>query len=388
MLAVVLMLAWAFPLAAIQLVPTARLANLATAQHEFAYLSAFASPPFHLVNYVAPGLFHRSPLWRPLIWDLFHAMPEEHLPYVGLIPLFLACMTVVRELRRHSNVRLLVFLSIVTLLLSLGLYVPGFRLLIQLPGFSFFGCRRAVGSGNHASARVARGKGFDRWREWALPRPVAQTAVLSAVCWVVATLGIIELAPACTDKPGWPAVSRGFQSIFASLPWKGEPSFETVLGQARCALPDPRVPAGVSDAIVLRKSRYERIFLDQRARIYFRELGETAVLVLLIFLTAQVIEKGWSTTRTQQRMLLFLTVLDLWVLSRHRLIDVCALETACRAEPGACEPGTRAAGTRIADRRLRNMPMTAGLAPIAAYRTLDLPAAVGFADFELATPAR
>ena len=31
-------------------------------------------------------------------------------------------------------------------------------------------------------------------------------------------------------------------------------------------------------------------------------------------------------------------------------------------------------GSRIADRRLRNLPMCAGLAPISAYRTLDLPA--------------
>ena len=78
------------------------------ASANFEYLSGFASPPFHLVNYVAPGLFHRSPLWRPLVWDPFHAMPEEHLTYVGLVPLFLACMTVVRECRRDPNVRLLV----------------------------------------------------------------------------------------------------------------------------------------------------------------------------------------------------------------------------------------------------------------------------------------
>ena len=38
-----------------------------------------ASPttPFHLVNFVAPGLFHRSALWRPIVWDPFHTSPEE-----------------------------------------------------------------------------------------------------------------------------------------------------------------------------------------------------------------------------------------------------------------------------------------------------------------------
>ena len=85
-----LALAAVFPLAAVQLWPTARLAGLAASQRDFEYLSGFASTPFHLVNFVAPGLFHRSPLWRPLVWDPFHTSPEEHLAYIGLVPLFLA----------------------------------------------------------------------------------------------------------------------------------------------------------------------------------------------------------------------------------------------------------------------------------------------------------
>src|SRR6516225_3665085 len=90
-----------------------------SATGEYGYLSDFASPPFHLVNYLAPGLFHRSPLWGPLIWDPFHAMPEEHLTYVGLVPLLLACMASVREWHRDVGARLLAFLAVVTLLLSL-----------------------------------------------------------------------------------------------------------------------------------------------------------------------------------------------------------------------------------------------------------------------------
>ena len=95
-------LAWSsvFPLAALQLWPTARLARLAASQRDFEYLSGFAATPFHLVNYVAPGLFHRSPLWRPLVWDPFHTSPEEQLAYVGLVPLFLAVLAVVRGFRR------------------------------------------------------------------------------------------------------------------------------------------------------------------------------------------------------------------------------------------------------------------------------------------------
>src|SRR5262249_7460335 len=86
---IVLAVAAVFPMAALQLVPTARLAQLAGDQRHWEYLSGFAGSPFHLVNYVAPGLFHRSPLWRPLVWDPFHTSPEECLTYVGLVPLML-----------------------------------------------------------------------------------------------------------------------------------------------------------------------------------------------------------------------------------------------------------------------------------------------------------
>ena len=127
-----------FPLAALQVWPTARLASLAAAQRDFEYLSQFAATPWHLVNYIAPGLFHRSPLWRRLVWNPFQTSPEEQLGYIGLVPLFLAILVVWHEFRRDRSVRILAVLAGVTLILSLGPYVPGFRLLIKAPGFSFF----------------------------------------------------------------------------------------------------------------------------------------------------------------------------------------------------------------------------------------------------------
>ena len=92
-----------FPLAAIQLWPTARLAGLAGGQRDFEYLSGFASTPFHLVNYVAPGLFHRSPLWRPLVWDPFHTCPRSIWPTSGWFRCSWPCMAMVRELRRDAG---------------------------------------------------------------------------------------------------------------------------------------------------------------------------------------------------------------------------------------------------------------------------------------------
>ena len=72
-------------------------------QRDFDYLPGSPTTPLHLVNYVAPGLFHRSPLWRPLVWDPFHTSPEEQLAYVGLVPLFLALLAVVRETPSRSG---------------------------------------------------------------------------------------------------------------------------------------------------------------------------------------------------------------------------------------------------------------------------------------------
>jgi hypothetical protein len=369
-----LALAWAFLLAAMQLCPTARLAQLAAARSDFGYLSDFASPPFHLVNYVAPGLFHRSPLWRPLVWDPFHAMPEEHLAYVGIVPLFLACMTMVRQWRRDPVVRLLTILAGVTLMLSLGPYVPGFRYLITLPGFSFFRAPARWSVATALALALLAGKGFDRWPEWSRPGRALWRMAVFSIFWVGATLLIIELALLCTSKPPWPALARGFERIFSALPWPGEPNFETVMAGARRPLPDPRIASGVSQTILLRKSMQDRVFVDRRAWIYATEVGETAVLILLLLSLARLSEKKPQALGAVRGALLLLTFLDLWALGRHRLIDVAPWKPLVEQSPVLATLAREPRGTRIADRRLRNMPMSVGAAPISAYRTLDLPA--------------
>ncbi len=100
---------------------------MAEAGRDFEYLSGFAATPLHLISYVAPGLFHRSPLWRPLAWDPFHTSPEEHLAYVGLVPLFLALGAVARGWRRDPATRALAVVALATLVLSLGPTSPGSR---------------------------------------------------------------------------------------------------------------------------------------------------------------------------------------------------------------------------------------------------------------------
>ncbi len=375
-LVVLFAVAWAFPLAAIQLVPTARLAQLAGSQRGFGYLSDFASPPLHLVNYVAPGLFHRSPLWRPLVWDPFHAMPEEHLTYVGLVPLFLAWMTVVREWRRDVSVRLLAVLAGVTLFLSLGPYLPGFRSLIMVPGFNFFRAPSRWSLATALALALLAGKGFDCWTGWVRPGRSLSRLVVASFCWVGLTVGLIELALFSTGQPGWPDVARGFDKVFAALPWAREPSFATVLAQARRPLADARVGPGLSQTILVRKPAEERVFADQRTGIYVRELGESGALVILVLLAALMSERSWLAPQSVKRVFIVLTFLDLWILGRHRLIDLAPWKSLTQGSPVLERLAREPRGTRIADRRLRNLPMRAGLAPISAYRTLDLPVVV------------
>ncbi len=143
---------------------------------------------------------------------------------------------------------------------------------------------------------------------------------------------------------------------------------------ARKPLPDPRIASGLSQTILLRKSMEDRVFAEQRTWIYARELGETVVLILLLLLMARVSEKRPNGVGSVRGALLLLTLLDLWVLGRHRLIDVAPWKPLVEQSPVLATLAREPRGTRIVDHRMRNMPMIVGAAPISAYRTLDLPA--------------
>jgi hypothetical protein len=367
--AVLLCLAAVIPLAALQLWPTLQLAQLAAGQRDFEYLSGFASTPFHLVNYVAPGLFHRSPLWRPLVWDPFHAMPEEHLAYVGLVPLFLACTTMVREWRRDASVRLMTVLAAATLFFSLGPYAPGFRYLIMLPGFSFFRAPARWSIATALALALLAGKGFDRWSEWRRPGRALGRCALAAVIWLLATVGVLELAVRSAPRPGWAQVSRGFHAAFQALPWTGDPSFEAVLTMAWRPPRDRILPPGLPHSATS--------FANERGRIYGIELWESAVLLLGLMLLAWRSERGQYGAGMVRGMLVLLTMLDLLLLSRHRLIGVGPLRPLAEQSPTLARLAGEPRGTRVASSRLRNLPMLVGMAPLSAYRTLDVPAVPG-----------
>jgi hypothetical protein len=356
-LVVVLAVIAAFPLAALQLLPTARLAGLAASQRDFEYLSGFAATPFHLVNCVAPGLFHRSPLWRPLVWDPFHTSPEELLGYIGLVPLFLAWTAMLREFRRDAAVRFLALMALFGLVLSLGPYFPGFHYLIKVHGFSFFRAPARWGLMTALALAILAGKGFDRWQAWPHIGRSLVWFVTIATAWVVLILGVMELALACTAKPGWPGITRGFQQALQALPWTGDPDFSTVLATARQPQPDPRLPMGLAQAVVLQKQPAGRVFASQRGWIYGKELGETALLLMVLAWLGWNCGTGGICARAAKPVLIVVTVLDLCALGQHRLVDVGPLRPLVEQSPVLARLAREPRGSRIADKRLRNLPM-------------------------------
>ncbi len=362
---------FAFALASSQLLPTARLARLASDQRGFEYLSGFASTPFHLVSWVAPGLFHRSRLWRPIVWDPFHTSPEENLAYVGLVPFFLAILALGRLSWRDRAVRALGALAAISLFLSLGPYVPGFRILIELPGFSFFRAPARWTLVTSLAVSLLAGKGLDGWLSWR--KPARGLAALSAVGigWIALTLAVLELAIAWGGSASSSGISRGFDRAFQLMPWEGDPPFAAVIARVSQPDVDSRIPAGAPPSVALRKSVKPSSLALERVRIYTRELGETAVLFAVLLAVAMLASR-FGPRRTQAA-LLTLAIADLLVLSRHRLVDVAPLRSLVEQSPVLRKLASEPRGTRVAA-HLGNLPIRAGADTLAAYRTLNLPA--------------
>ncbi|HEU5117990.1 MAG TPA: hypothetical protein VFT74_15305, partial [Isosphaeraceae bacterium] len=277
-------------LASAQLIPTWRLAKLAETARTWEYLSGFASTPIHLVSYVAPGLFHRSPLWRPVAWDPFHTSPEEHLAYVGLVPLFLAIGVVWREARTNAAIWSLAIVVALTTILSLGPYLPGFSWLIELPGFSFFRAPARWSLASMTALAILSGAGLDclRSARWATPgRSLVRFVALAIVAPVLLVL-IFETALASTQGTGWRGVAAGFERMRAALPWTGDPTFREIMAQARRPQTNPIVVSAL-----LRQGREPNSRLDRmRTEIYWQELWPSAVLLAALLGLASLGREG------------------------------------------------------------------------------------------------
>lgn len=368
-------------LASAQLVPTFHLAMTAESDRNYDYLSGFSTPPPLLLSYLAPGLFHGSPLWRPIVWDPLHASPEEHLAYVGLLPLILAigaCWN--RKKRTDTNfssdtnfscaARALAVVVVGTLLLSFGPYVPGFRWLIALPGFSFFRAPARWGVATQLALAMLAGVGVDQiragvWRS--VPRSLVW-GVLGSGLLVVAALGTVELVAVAAKAPGSSGASRALRALLDLRPW---PTTPDELRRIREGISGPPRDGLVIEGLLRRgedpgSARWDR----DRGAIYAEELAPTVLVIVGILLAAGLgrLRPGWIVPA-----LLVVSAVDI-VGNGHlrRLVEPAPIAPLVEQSTVLGAMAALPEGSRVLA-GLGNLPMVAGAGALESYRTLDRP---------------
>ena len=357
-------LAGAFCLSGGQVWPTLRLARLAAQGRDFEYLSGFAATPLHLVTFLAPGLFETSPLWRMLVWDPFHTSPEEYLGYVGLVPLFLGLIAVRTGWKSSETVRALVFVLLLTTLFALGPYVPGFRTLCLLPGFSFFRAPARWMLAVSLALCLLAGVGLDALSHLKSARRSLLRFCAGVVLIVAIVVGLVEL---CVRSSG--SVSDPMSSwVLDRLPWGETGVSGRIAIEANRPFVDLRVFETWARQGVDLKTAARPVFKEWRSAIYRQELFGTGILLGVLAVTAIVM--NGSRRKALPYSLLFLTVLDLCIVGRIARIDLGPLGSL--VDESTVLAGL-SAGMRTVD-TLKNMPMVVGANPVSSYRTLDLPA--------------
>ncbi len=374
--AVGLAVAGMVPLASPQLWPTFELARLSDSARGFTYLSGFAATPLHLVSYLAPGLFHRSPLWRPLAWDVFHTSPEEHLGSVGLVPLFLAMAAIGRGWRGDGATRALVVAAGVTVILSCGPYAPGFDWLIRVPGFSFFRAPARWGLATSLALAILAGKGFDGLGlDGGWPRAGRWLAgfAMAAALGIGVVVGGFELALASSRGAGWPAVEAGFGRAIRALPWSdragGAPGFRAVMAEAYRPQADLRVMTAQARIDGKPPKPPGPTLAAARPGLYARELGETGLVLVALLVVAGLGAKR----RAFAAALVAVAAGESLTLARHRPFDLGPARPLVAQSPVLARLVGGPRGLRTLDPG-QNLFLVAGVDPVSAYRTLDLPA--------------
>lgn len=339
-------------LGAMQLLPTWELARLAGAKHDYEYLSGFALPPTHLVGFVAPALFHIMPFWRRVAWDPFHTSPEEVLPYIGLLPLFLAIQTLGRTWRHDAATRALGVMALVSLVLAMGPYVPGFSSLIELPGFSFFRAPARWSLATLLALSMLAGKGLEGiWRlePERLRLGVYRFAAVAALGVLVCVLAFEFVVWAAYPSEPQTTALAALGRLYRLLPWEQEAPFRSVAEAA--------------------------VYPIHRARsfIYLFELGASAAILFAITLVAAL---RWRRPSQRAVILVGLTVFDLFLFG-HLLRPVASspLRPIEAASPVMAHLARSPRGVRLLS-DLGNLPMAAGAAALPPYRTLDRPVGV------------
>ena len=364
-------LAGMVPLASMQLWPTLQLARLSESHRDFEYLSGFAATPFHLVNYLAPGLFHRSPLWRPLAWDTFHTSPEELLGYVGLAPIFLALGAIRRNGRGDPGVKALAIVAALTLILSFGPYFPGFAWLIRLPGFSFFRAPARWGLATNLALALLAGRGFDACSDWPKVGRGVGRFVLASTLVILSVIVCFEVALMAAKGGAGNPVSAVMGRVLGLLPWSDRAesrSFLGVMAEAHRSQFDLRTRSSLARLEGQATPAPGPSLAGDRFAIYRLELLETGVLLVGLLAVGALSGRP----RAFGGALLAITLVDGLIQSRHRSFDLGPARPLVQQSPVLAKIAREARGSRTLD-SARNLFLVAGASPVSAYRTLDLP---------------
>jgi hypothetical protein len=360
-------------LSAVQVIPTKELADIADRQRDWEYLSGFAAPPSHWVGLLVPALGRQFPFWRPLLWDQFHTSPEEVFFYVGIAPLWLAIFALIHTWRTDRHTRALAIVLGLSLVLAAGPYVPGFSLLIELPGFSYFRAPARWTAASSLALALLAARGWDEAisRTDVARKSLRRFCVVSGVI-VCGTIGLIEitirssLARSADSSPILNAANlvRGV----ALPPWDDRLTAQDWVRRSAAVLP-AAVPAYVKPYTDLSKAR----FGSDRPIAYIKEVGPHVGLLVAAFVGSFLIR---GSSRRFAAIVVAVMAADLAVTSRLR-----SIETAPIGDLASQSPVLKRLQEFSSDSDwpvavlgdLGNLPMAVGASPLRAYRTLDVP---------------
>jgi hypothetical protein len=169
-----------------QLVATYDLARLSPREGmSYKYFTTFSFPPHMLPALVAPFLWgggYGGRYWGPFTDTT--AMEG----YAGVMPLALAMAMVAVAARRDGRVRLWGTVLALAMLLSLGRYLPGYRLLYHIPLFNYFRASSRHWYEADIAIAVLFALGLAHVRGEGARRPVARAALLALAAMGAALL--------------------------------------------------------------------------------------------------------------------------------------------------------------------------------------------------------
>jgi hypothetical protein len=367
----------AFLLSAVQILPTYELIQVALPEgRDFEYLSGFANTPFHLVSYVLPTLFHVNPLWRPVAWDPFHTSPEECFSYVGLLPLCLAGGAAWRW-RRDPRVRLWVVLAAVTLLLSMGPYVPGFKLLIRLPGFDGFRSASRWGVGTALFLGLLAGRALHglrdrrrlmRWMVWFTVAWLGSAAAWGGSTHVLLRSRVSSDTPALKLLRGLSPWPKEFDARIwdkrINEPARGLERLRGLadLGYDLHAKPGDQL-VRADEGLAVRQVT----LAGERGNIWRQEFTAPALCLVMVWLCVLC-----SRRRIGVWPMVMVVAADLGAASWLRPTDYVPRCALVEQSPVLSFLSTNAAGRRVM-LAMGNLPMLARTAELSSYRTVDIP---------------